>query len=103
MDRIEFPRTHAVTMPTLAKFVIGLALVIGMPVLSRLVRLLSILGLLLAGVVIGPHVLDVLGQNRPIAAFFADLGKLLLMFFAGLEIDPARFPRRSAEPRSSAC
>jgi len=44
-------------------------------------------GLLLFGVILGPHVLDLFGQNRPIANFFADLGKLLLMFSAGLETD----------------
>jgi Kef-type K+ transport system membrane component KefB len=35
----------------------------------------------------------VIGTNRPIADFFADLGKLLLMFCAGLEIDLALFRR----------
>ena len=49
--------------------------------------------LLLSGVVIGPRGLDVIGTNRPIADFFADLGKLLLMFSAGLEIDLALFRR----------
>ena len=33
------------------------------------------------------------GTQRPIADFFADLGKLLLMFFAGLEVDLALFRR----------
>ena len=49
------------------------------------------MGLLLSGVVIGPYGLDVIGQHRPIADFLAELGKLLLMFFAGLEIDLVRF------------
>ena len=34
-----------------------------------------------------------LASKDPIADFFADLGKLLLMFFAGLEIDLALFRR----------
>jgi Kef-type K+ transport system membrane component KefB len=42
-------------------------------------------------VVIGPHVLGLFRENRPVADFFADLGKLLLMFSAGLEIDLALF------------
>ena len=41
--------------------------------------------------VIGPHGLDVIGQNRPIADFLSEIGKLLLMFFAGLEIDLRQF------------
>ncbi len=47
--------------------------------------------LLLCGVAIGPYGLDVIGQSRPVFDFLADLGKLLLMFFAGLEIDLTRF------------
>ena len=35
-----------------------------------------------------------LGANRPIADFFAEIGKLLLMFVAGLEIDMAQFRRQ---------
>jgi hypothetical protein len=42
--------------------------------------------------------LGLIGENRPTADFFADLGKLLLMFFAGLEIDLARF--RQAQQRT---
>ena len=42
---------------------------------------------------IGPHVLGVFPVHHPVADFFADLGKLLLMFFAGLEIDLALFRR----------
>ena len=50
-------------------------------------------GLLFSGVIVGPHVLQIFGEQRPIADFFGDLGKLLLMFFAGLEIDLALFRR----------
>jgi Kef-type K+ transport system membrane component KefB len=32
-------------------------------------------------------------ESTPVADFFAELGKLLLMFFAGLEIDVAQFRR----------
>jgi Kef-type K+ transport system membrane component KefB len=49
------------------------------------------IGLLLFGVVLGPHVLGFFGEHAPVADFFAELGKLLLMFSAGLEIDVARF------------
>ena len=57
-------------------------------------------GLLLSGVVVGPHVLGIFGEQRPIADFLADLGKLLLMFVAGLEIDLAHFrqAQRQVDP-----
>jgi Kef-type K+ transport system membrane component KefB len=41
--------------------------------------------------VLGPHVLDIFGKERPIADFMSELGKLLLMFFAGLEVDLTLF------------
>jgi Kef-type K+ transport system membrane component KefB len=53
-------------------------------------------GLLFAGVLLGPHGLDIFGEKRPIADFLSDLGKLLLMFFAGLEIDIKLFLERHA-------
>lgn len=86
-------RAHAVALPLLLKFVIGMALILGVPPLCRRVRLPSVVGLLLSGIIIGPHGFNVIGEHRPVAQFFAELGKLLLMFFAGLEIDLALFKR----------
>src|SRR5262249_42073882 len=91
MEIVEFIRTHATALPDLAKFALGMMIIWGVPLLSRRVRLPGIVGLLLSGVVIGPHVLGIFGEQRPVIDFFADLGKLLLMFVAGLEIDLAHF------------
>jgi len=90
---VEFLRSHALALPTLAKFAIAMVIIVWVPRLSRQVRLPAVVGLLFSGIVIGPHGLDVIGTNRPIADFFADLGKLLLMFCAGLEIDLGLFRR----------
>lgn len=49
------------------------------------------IGLLLFGVILGPRGLEFFDAQRPIADFFAQLGKLLLMFSAGLEIDVQQF------------
>src|SRR5438309_11476654 len=65
-------------------------------IIARLSRRLHVpvpVGLLLIGVLVGPYVLDIVGTDRPIADFLAELGKLLLMFFAGLEINLALFRR----------
>jgi Kef-type K+ transport system membrane component KefB len=91
MHTLEWLRSHAVLLPDLAKFAIALAIIFGVPSLARRARLPAVVGLLLSGVILGPHGIDVFGISRPVADFFADLGKLLLMFFAGLEIDLARF------------
>jgi Kef-type K+ transport system membrane component KefB len=73
-----------------------MVMIFGIPRLSRHVRLPAVVGLLLSGVVVGPHVLGIFGEQRPIADFLADLGKLLLMFVAGLEIDLAHFRQAQA-------
>jgi Kef-type K+ transport system membrane component KefB len=70
-----------------------MAIIVVIPPLCRRARLPAVVGLLLSGVVLGPHVLGIGGERTPIADFFAELGKLLLMFFAGLETDLAQFRR----------
>jgi Kef-type K+ transport system membrane component KefB len=47
----------------------------------------------LAGVVIGPNGIGIVSENHPLASFLSELGILLLMFSAGLEIDLALFQR----------
>ena len=86
------------SLPSLAKFAIVMVLIVGVPRLSRRVRLPAAVGLLLTGVVVGPHGLALIVQNHPVPAFLADLGKLFLMFIAGLEIDLASF--RQAQQRT---
>jgi Kef-type K+ transport system membrane component KefB len=98
MELLDAVRTHVLALPSLAKFAIAIAVIVGIPPLARRGRIPEMVGLLLFGVILGPHVLDLFGQNRPIANFFADLGKLLLMFSAGLETDIALF--RQAQTRS---
>lgn len=89
----EWLRSLALSLPVLAKFALLMAVIIGIPPLFHRLRLPALVGLLLSGVVFGPHVLGFAGEHRPIGEFFAELGKLLLMFFAGLEIDLALFRR----------
>jgi len=77
-----------------------MVMLVVIPRLSRRVHVPATVGLLLGGVIAGPYVLDIFGKVRPIADFLAELGKLLLMFFAGLEINLALF--RRARDRSVA-
>jgi Kef-type K+ transport system membrane component KefB len=90
---ISFIRDHLFTLPVLAKFAVGMVMLVTIPRLSRRLHVPGAVGLLLGGVIIGPYVLGIFGTVRPIADFLAELGKLLLMFFAGLEIDLALFRR----------
>jgi Kef-type K+ transport system membrane component KefB len=93
MDILELIRTHAASLPLLARFAIAMALIVGIPPLARWARLPVVVGLLLGGIVVGPYGLGVFPVHPAVADFFAELGKLMLMFFAGLEIDLALFQR----------
>src|SRR5271157_5302697 len=90
---LDFVRDHVITLPVLAKFALAMAMLVIIPRLCRRAHLPDAVGLLLGGVVVGPYVLGFFGTDRPIADFMAELGKLLLMFFAGLDIDLALFRR----------
>jgi Na+:H+ antiporter len=87
MAALDYLREHARTLPDLAKFALVLALIVSVPRLSKRVQLPVVVGMLLCGVIIGPYGLDLFAERAPVADFFADIGKLLLMFFAGLETD----------------
>jgi Kef-type K+ transport system membrane component KefB len=93
MRFFEWIQSHGLALSPLAKFALAMAVILGVPRLSKRLRLPAVVGLLLSGVVFGPHVLGFFAVHPLIADFFADLGKLLLMFFAGLEIDLDLFRR----------
>ncbi len=98
MDWLGIIRSHVLALPGLAKFAVVIAVIVGIPPLARSIRIPEMVGLLLFGILLGPHVFDFFGESRPIAAFFAELGKLLLMFSAGLEVDVSLF--RKSQTRS---
>jgi Na+:H+ antiporter len=98
MEWLDAFRTHAMALPNLAKFALLLALIVGVPALARRLRIPELVGLVVVGLLLGPHVLGLYGVNHPIVQFFADLGRLMLMFAAGLEIDLDLF--RKAQTRS---
>ncbi|MBL8375798.1 cation:proton antiporter [Accumulibacter sp.] len=81
-------------LPVLAKFAVCMMLIVIIPRLSRRVHLPEAVGLLLAGVLFGPHVLDIFPTQHPVLQFLAEVGMLLLMFFAGLEIDLSLFRQK---------
>jgi Kef-type K+ transport system membrane component KefB len=81
-------------LPTLAKFAVCMMLIVIVPRLSRRIHLPEVVGLLLGGVLFGPHVLDIFPQQHPVLQFFAEVGMLLLMFFAGLELDLTLFRQK---------
>jgi Kef-type K+ transport system membrane component KefB len=98
MEWLEAFRSHFIALPYLAKFAIIVAIIVGVPALARRARVPELVGLLIFGVILGPHGLGVYGTDHPVVQFFADLGMLMLMFTCGLEININLF--RQAETRS---
>ena len=69
-------------------FVYLAAAVIAAPVFARL-GLGSVLGYLVAGVVIGPSVLGLTGEGTDVL-HFAEFGVTVMLFLVGLELQPEK-------------
>ncbi len=91
---LDYLRKAVAVLPTLASFAVCMMLIVSIPRLSRRVHLPEAVGLLLAGMLFGPHVLDIFSHEHPVLKFFAEVGALLLMFFAGLELDLTLFRQK---------
>jgi monovalent cation:proton antiporter-2 (CPA2) family protein len=70
-------------------FVYLCAAVLAVPFAKRL-GLGSVLGYLLAGILIGPHVLHLVGDQAGHVMHFAEFGVVMMLFLVGLELQPAR-------------
>ncbi len=66
------------------------AAVICVPIAKRF-GLSSILGYLFAGILIGPFVLGLIGQEGEDIMHFAEFGVVMMLFLIGLELDPYKF------------
>lgn len=80
-------------MSLLARFALVMAVILLVPMICKRVRLPAVVGFLLAGIIFGPNGFRVSQEHAPVAHFLSEVGKLLLMFFAGLEIDLDQFKR----------
>ncbi len=71
----------------LQAFIYLAAAVIAVPIAKRL-GLGSVLGYLIAGVVIGP-VIGLVGEETTNIQHFAEFGVVMMLFLIGLELEPA--------------
>ena len=69
------------------RVVIVFGLVLIVPVMFEKLRLPGVLGLIVVGLVFGPWGFHLFKENAPTLVIFATLGKLLLLFFSGLDIE----------------
>lgn len=69
-------------------FVYLLAAVVSVPIAKKL-GLSSVLGYLIAGIIIGPFVFGVVGKEGADVMHFAEFGVVLMLFLIGLELEPS--------------
>lgn len=91
MNPIELIQQLFQEIPLIGRFAIVFGLIVLLPKLAERIALPGVVGLLAGGVVLGPGVLGLLVPKGGPVEMFAELGKLLLMFFAGYEIDLDQF------------
>lgn len=78
--------------PIIAFTILLLVTLIIPPIFERL-RLPGLVGLLAAGIILGPSALGLLDPAGDVETLLSDVGKIYLMFVAGLEIDLKDFKR----------
>ena len=75
-----------------AFFLLIMSIILVTPLLSEWVHLPGIIGIILGGMLIGPHVLGLIGDGDRMQ-FLSTIGLVYLMFSAGLEVDINQFMR----------
>jgi Kef-type K+ transport system membrane component KefB len=73
-------------------FALILLIILLAPLIFRIIKIPGIIGLILAGVIIGPHGLNLIAKNAAID-LFSTIGLLYIMFLAGLELDLKGFAK----------
>ncbi len=59
--------------------------------IAKKIGLSSIVGYLIAGIIIGPFVLQLAGDNGEDIMHASEFGVVLMLFLIGLELDPQKF------------
>jgi Kef-type K+ transport system membrane component KefB len=85
IHEFELPLSNPVLIFSLILFIILLS-----PILLKRLNIPGIIGLILSGVIVGPHGLNILEKNSAVE-LFSTIGLLYIMFIAGLELDMNEF------------
>ena len=80
-------------MPIFMRFMIGLVLFLVVPGISERFKIPGMVGLIMVGILVGPHGIDIWPDNPVMMTVLSEMGVLLVLFYAGLEIDLAVFKR----------
>ncbi len=87
ISKFELPLNNPVLVFSLVLFIILLA-----PIVLRRLNIPGIIGLIISGLIIGPHGLNILEKNSAVD-LFSTIGLLYIMFIAGLDLDMNEFKR----------
>ncbi|MFZ2899084.1 MAG: cation:proton antiporter [Saprospiraceae bacterium] len=85
MHEFELPLKNPVLVFSLVLLIILLS-----PLLLKRINIPGIIGLIISGVIIGPHGFNILEKNSAVD-LFSTIGLLYIMFIAGLELDMGEF------------
>ena len=77
---------HTPFQSSVLVFAVILFIILLAPLMFRRIKVPGIIGLIIAGVIIGPHGLNLIAKNSAID-LFSTIGLLYIMFLAGLELD----------------
>lgn len=80
-------------LPIIGRFAIIFGLIVVLPKIAERFRLPGVVGLIIGGILMGPNILGLVNPQGVTFNLFSELGKLLLMFFAGFEINLAEFKK----------
>ncbi len=92
MEEFHFPLKNPVLIFSTLLFIILLS-----PIVLRKFKIPSIIGLIISGVIIGPHGIGLIGskllESDGSIKLFATIGLLYIMFMAGLELNMSQFKK----------
>jgi Kef-type K+ transport system membrane component KefB len=92
-DLFALTKTAITNLPMLIRFMIALIVFLLIPGISERFKIPGMVGLILVGLLGGPSGIDIWPSNPVMMTTFAEMGVLLVLFYAGLEIDLAVFKR----------
>ncbi|MBS0010299.1 MAG: cation:proton antiporter [Bacteroidales bacterium] len=90
MELLSLPLTDPVVI-----FMVVLLIVLIIPIMLRKTNMPTIIGLIIAGILLGPNALNIIGDNDTIE-LFSKVGLLYIMFLAGLEIEFSEFRKNTS-------
>lgn len=97
------PTSQVLGKEPIVTFAVLLVVILVVPILFERLRLPGLVGLVFAGVVLGPSGWNLLDPKLPLISQLSDIGLIYLMFAAGLEVEIKHFRRRRKRSLGFGC